>query len=189
MQEQWHSVRNRQGILRYYLRMNHFWCCFILRYTIFLYALTWRKTDRCVEAIELGLKIDGQEAADGSKGCKTFYCIVVIPRETSFDRVFSTLLYPINLFPITCLVSPKSVTIVTLETASVQRHYISVHCSICVDVATFPQTNDPEKKSGWEALESDVISIITQLRWLRMKAIAEKYCLRFASIITVADGM
>lgn len=104
------------------------------------------------------------------KDARPFIVLLLFPERPPLIGFFSILVYPINLFPITCLVSPKSVTIVALETGSVQRHYISVHCSICVDVATFPQTNDAKKKimvrSGWEALESDVISTVTQLRWL-----------------------
>lgn len=104
------------------------------------------------------------------KDARPFIVLLLFPVRPPLIGFFSTLLYPINLFPITCLVSPKSVTIVALETGSVQCHYISVHCSICVDVATFPQTNDPDQvRSGWEALEPDVISTVTQLRWLRMK--------------------
>ncbi len=82
------------------------------------------------------------------KDARPFIVLLLFPVRPPLIGFFSTLLYPINLFPITCLVSPKSVTIVALETGSVQCHYISVHCSICVDVATFPQTNHPEKKHG-----------------------------------------
>lgn len=80
------------------------------------------------------------------KDARPFIVLLLFPERPPLIGFFSTLLYPINLFPITCLVSPKSVTIVALETSSVQRHYISVHCSIWVDVTTFPQMNDPEKK-------------------------------------------